>query len=373
MGSSKQTIQQKEEQQMKTRILASAVLSVLLLAALAANVHATEVKITASDGATWDLFGESVAISGDYAVVSAYWDDDAGSDSGSAYIFKRDGTAWTEQAKITASDGAADDYFGASVAISGDYAVVGAGLDDDAGTYSGSAYTFKRDGTVWTQQAKITASDGAAYDYFGGSVAISGDYAVVGASWGDDASTDSGSAYIFKRDGTAWTQQAKIAASDGAAGDRFGSGVAISGDYAVAGAHGDNDAYIFKRDGTGWVEQAKITASDGAADDYFGASVAISGDYAVVGAFWDDDAGQDSGSAYIFKRDGTAWTEQAKITASDGTEDDRFGKSVAISGDYAVVSAYWDDDAGSDSGSAYIFKRDGTGWDTSSSATEPDG
>ena len=347
---------------MKRRILVSAVLSVLLLAALAANVHAAEVKLTASDGATDDWFGRSVAISGDYAVVGAYCDGGAGRDSGSAYIFKRDGTAWTEQAKITASDGAAYDYFGLSIAISGDYAVVGAYGDADAGWGTGSAYIFKRDGTVWTEQAKITASDGAADDRFGASVAISGDYAVVGAYYGDGAVLDSGSAYIFKRDGTAWTEQAKITASDGAAEDYFGASVAISGDYAVVGACWDDDAgpgsgssYIFKRDGTTWTGQAKIIASDGATSDYFGASVAISGDYAVVGAYLDDDAVLDSGSAYIFKRDGTAWIEQAKITASDGAADDRFGRSVAISGDYAVVGAPYDDDRGTNSGSAYIY------------------
>ena len=292
---------------MKRRILASAVLPVLLLAALAANVHAAEVKLTASDGAAGDLFGYSVAISGDYAVVGARSDDDAGSISGSAYIFKHDGTEWTEQAKITASDGAADDWFGHSVAISGDYVVVGAYGTDDAGLSSGSAYIFKRNGTEWTEQAKITAIDGATGDLFGHSVATSGDYVVVGTHGDNDAGSRSGSAYIFKRNGTAWT------------------------------------------------EEAKITASDGAAGDWFGHSVAISGDYAVVGAYKYEDTGYDSGSAYIFKRDGTAWTEQAKITASDGAEDDLFGRSVAISGDYAVVGACYDDDAGSNSGSAYIY------------------
>jgi hypothetical protein len=182
---------------MKRRILVSAVLSVLLLAALAANVHAAEVKLIASDGEAYDWFGYSVAISGDYVVVSAPYDDDAGSGSGSACIFKRDGVAWTEQAKITASDGAAGDCFGVSVAISGDYAVVSAYGDDDAGSGSGSAYIFKRDGTAWTEQAKITASDGEADDYFGWSVAISGDYAVVGAYQNDDAGSYSGSAYIY--------------------------------------------------------------------------------------------------------------------------------------------------------------------------------
>jgi len=357
---------------MKTRILVSSVLAVLLLAALAANVHANEVKITASDGAANDLFGGSVAISGDCVVVGAYMDDGAGRDSGSAYIFERNGDAWTEQAKITASDGARVCYFGFKVAISGDYVVVGAS--------GNSAYIFKRNGDAWTEQAKITASDGKTWDSFGFSVAISGDYAVVGAHRNDDAGTDSGSAYIFKRNGTEWTEQAKITASDGAANDYLGRSVAISGDLAVVGANGDDDAgkytgsaYIFKRDGDSWTEQAKITASDCAADDHFGRNVAISGEYVVVGAHGNDDTGSASGSTYIFKRNETGWTEQDKITASDGAADDNFGISVAISGDLAVVGANGDDDAGSYSGSAYIFKRNGTEWTEQAKITASDG
>jgi len=376
---------------MKRKTLVSAVLSVLLLAALAANVHATEVKLTASDGAERDSFGLSVAISGDYAVVGAHLNDDTGSQSGSAYIFKHDGAAWTEQAKITASDGVAGDFFGVSVAISGDYAVVGAHLNDDTGSQSGSAYIFKRDGTAWIEQDKINASDGAVHDLFGGSVAISGDYAIVGAhkDYGyavmvahkdDGAASYSGSAYIFKRNGTVWTEQAKITANDGTAHDSFGRSVAISGDYAVVGARLEDgagehsgSAYIFKRNGTAWIEQAKITASDGAERDFFGESVAISGDYAVVGAYGDDDTGSQSGSAYIFKRDGTVWAEQAKITASDDAAHDCFGGSVAISGDYAIVGATGNDDAGWHSGSAYIFKRDGTAWTEQAKINASDG
>ncbi|RLG30706.1 hypothetical protein DRO03_03610, partial [Methanosarcinales archaeon] len=158
-----------------------------------------------------------------------------------------------------------------SVSISGDYAIVGAPYDDDNNDTSGSAYIFKRDGTIWSQQAKIIASDGTAWDYFGNSVSISGDYAIVGA-FGGDEHDPSGSAYVFKRDGTIWSQQAKIAPSDGAAGDLFGISVSISDDYVIAGAIHDCDisdysgsAYIWRRDETTWSQQAKITPSDGAA------------------------------------------------------------------------------------------------------------
>ena len=309
-----------------------------------------QAKILASDGADYDAFGIVVCISGDYAIVGAAYDDDKGNDSGSAYIFKRDGTNWSQQAKLTASDGAGGDYFGCSVSISGNYAIVGA--------YD-SAYIFKRDGTTWSQQQKLLASDGSGQ--FGSSVSVSGDCAIVGA-YGDDGRK--GSAYIFKRDGVGWSEQAKILASDGAAWDYFGCSVSISGDYAIVGEIYDDDkgdgsgsAYIFKRDGVGWSQQAKILASDGAAGDQFGWSVSISGDYAIVGAAYDDDKGTNSGSAYIFRRDGTSWIQQAKLTASDGGGGDDFGISVSISGDNAIVGAYADDDEGTNSGSAYIFNK----------------
>jgi len=340
-------------------------------------------KLTASDGAANDYFGDSVSISVDYAIVGAWCDDDKGLDSGSAYIFAPDYlncSDWDQIVKLTASDGAAEDYFGDSVSISGDYAIVGAWGDDDRGLDSGSAYIFKYGGTTWVQQAKLTASDGAVNDCFGQSVSISGGYAIVGADYGDGKVADSGSAYILKYDGTTWSQQAKLTASDGTAGDQFGNSVSISGGYALVGAYNDDDrgtnsgsAYIFKLVGTTWIQQAKLTASDGAAGDSFGWSVSISGDYAIVGSFGDDDKGNASGSAYIFKRDGTTWSEQAKLTASDGAAVDSFGFSVSISGDYAIIGARYDDDKGTDSGSAYVFKHDGTTWSQQAKWNASDG
>ena len=315
--------------------------------------------ITASDGAENDNFGYSVSISGDYAVVSATGDDDNGYNSGSAYIFHRTGTTWLEQAKITASDGADHDSFSRSVSIFGDYAVISAIKDDDNGNSSGSAYIFNRMGTTWSEQAKITASDGAELDQFGYSVSISGNYAIIGANWNDDNGYNSGSAYIFHRTGTTWLEQAKITASDGGDQDYFGNSVSITGDYAVIGADGYNSdsAYIFYRTGTTWLEQAIITASDGADHVNFGNSVSVSGDYVTIGAVWDDENGNHSGSAYIFHRTGTTWLEQTKILASDGAAGNHFGNSVSVSGDYVIIGAVWDDDNGSNSGSAYFFEQ----------------
>jgi PKD repeat protein len=336
-----------------------------------------QAKLLASDGAEGDTFGVSVSIDGDYAIIGAYYDNDNGACSGSAYIFKRSGTTWTEQAKLLASDGAEGDTFGVSVSIDGDYAIIGAHGNDDNGDVSGSAYIFKRSETTWTEQAKLLASDGAEDDIFGVSVSIDGDYAIIGACYDSDNGAFSGSAYIFKRSETTWTEQAKLLASDGAEGDTFGVSVSIDGDYAIIGACYDNDngafsgsAYIFKRSGTTWTEQVKLLASDGAEDDIFGVSVSIDGDYAIIGAF-DDDNGAFSGSAYIFKRSGTTWTEQAKLLASDAAEYDFFGSSVSIDGYYAIIGACYDSDNGAYS--AYIFKRSGTTWTEQAKLLASDG
>jgi hypothetical protein len=338
-----------------------------------------QAKLSAADAAPEDGFGVSVALSGDTAVVGAYRDDDAGSNSGSASIFTRSGSTWTQQAKLTDANGAADDWFGYSVAVSGDTAIVGAQHDDDAGSSSGSAYIFTRSGLTWTQQAKLNAADGATFDNFGWSVALSGDTAIIGAFGDDDAGSNSGSAYIFTRSGSTWTQQAKLTAADAAGGDNFGYSVALSGDTAIVGAYLDDDAgdgsgsaYIFTRSGTTWTQEAKLTGADAAALDYFGGSVALCGDTAIVGAKAADNAGVSSGSAYVFTRSGSIWTQQAKLFATDGASGDSFG-IVALSGDTAIVGASGDDDAGADSGSAYIFTRSGAAWAQQAKLTAADG
>ena len=304
-------------------------------------------KITAPDGVINTYFGGSVAVSDTTIVVGTRFDDENGSDSGAAYIFNTDGTYIT---KIIAPDGAANDYFGHSVAVSDTAIVVGAYLDDDNGDASGSAHIFSTDGTYVT---KITAPDGAANDNFGYSVAVSDTAIVVGARMDDDKGDNSGSAYIFNTDGTYVT---KITAPDGAIGDQFGHSVAVSDTAIVISALFDDDngdasgsAYIFNTDGT---YITKIIAPDGAAGELFGVSVAVSDTKIVVGAYLDDDNGTGSGSAYIFNTDGTYVT---KITAPDGAAGDRFGGSVAVSDTAVVVGAYFDDDNGENSGSAYIW------------------
>ncbi len=340
----------------------------------------SEFKLAANDLEPADYFGYSVSISGDYAIVGAYRDDDGGESSGSAYIFRLEGGDWIEQAKITASDTAAGDFFGYSVSISGDYAIVGAYGDDDNGSSSGSAYIFGLEDGDWIEQAKITASDTAASDYFGRAVSLSEDYAIVGAYGDDDNGSSSGAAYIFGLEDGDWTQQARITARDAAASDYFGRAVSLSGDYAIVGAYGDDDngsssgaAYIFGLEDGDWIQQAKITASDAAASDYFGRAVSISGDHAIVGAYGDDDGGSFSGSAYIFERNDIQWIQQAKITASDAAASDYFGRALSLDGEFAIVGAYLGDNgAGSPSGSVYVFRDDGGQWTEQAKITAND-
>ena len=310
-----------------------------------------EQKINANDAAYQDFFGYSVSISGDYAVVGAHRNDDDGDDTGCAYIFVRDGDEWTEQTKLTADDAEDGDWFGYSVSISGDYAIVGAIKDDDDGEDSGSAYIFVRDGDEWIEQAKLTADDAEHGDNFGISVSISVNYAIIG--------TNNSAAYIFSRRGEEWTQQEKVR--------RWNKlSVSIDGDYAIIGAYdylgGPGLADIFVRDGEDWTRQATLRADDGEYGDGFGHSVSINGDYALIGAYENDDDGENSGSAYIFVRDGDEWIEQAKLTAKDADAGDNFGNSVSLRGRFAVIGAWCNEDGGDYSGSAYIFLRQGDDW-----------
>ncbi len=326
-------------------------------------------KMLASDGAVGDNFGRSISISGDTAVIGAHCDDDNGPDSGSAYVFIRSETTWVQQAKLIAPDGASNDYFGWSVAVDGNTAIIGATGDDDNGASSGSVYAFVRVGSIWSFQQKLVASDGAAGDSFGYSVSLSSDSATVGSPFDADMGSFTGSAYVFVRSGEIWTQQAKILPAGAAAGDYVGDSVFISGDTALIGAPYDSDqgpgsgsAYVFIRSGTLWSQQTKLLASDGQDWDNFGGSVSYSNETALIGAEGDNDNGYDSGSTFVFIRTGTTWTEQAKLLASDGEMYDFFGGTVAFSGDIALIGAAFEDDNGDSAGAAYVYARSGTTW-----------
>jgi hypothetical protein len=328
-------------------------------------------KLVAGDAAAGDSFGYSVAVDGDTVVVGAQTPCAAGDYCGSAYVFVREGTVWTEQQKLVASDPARWDFFGVSVSVSGDTAVVGADQDDcGAGDYCGSAYVFVREGTVWTEQQKLVASDPSPSEYFGHALALSGDTVIVGAYGVECAGPHShcGAAYVFERTGTAWSLQQTLTAIDTDQGDYLGSSVALSGDTAVVGAFGSGcvlsgsacgAAYVFVREGSGWIEQQKLVHSGGSQIDYFGWSVAVSGETAIVGAYFDDGcdvSGDGCGAAYVFGRTGTVWNERQKLTGSDRAARDYFGWSVASSGNTALAGARWGDGTSEDCGAAYVHE-----------------
>jgi len=337
-----------------------------------------DAKLLASDRATADQFGHSVAISGDTIVVGAIGDegDEPGMwDVGSAYVFVGSGSSWTQHAKLRASDGAAWDEFGRSVAISGDTVVVGVPY---ANQHTGSAYVFVEPvpygwGGVLNEDTKLLASDGSVGG-FGASVAISANTIVVGQPGGDGGTGASGAAWVFVGAGSNWTEYTKLSAPDGVSGDRFGSSVGISLGGArgtlLAGATGDDDhgddagsTYTFGWDGSGWSQETKLFAwRDDPTGDRFGFPIAVDGDTAVVGASLSDDNGLGSGSAYVFVWDGSRWTQRAVLLASDGSEGDRFGDAVAISGDTIVVGADFHDGEATDSGQAYVFVKPPDGW-----------
>ena len=324
--------------------------------------------------AQFAVLGERIAIGVDAA--------------GAVYPVTIDPTIVNERAKLLAADGAFDDLFGWSVAVSGTTVVVGAYGDDDQGPTSGSAYVFERPAGGWDgthlDSAKLLASDGAAGNQFGYTVAISGTTVVVGAPYLDDArGADSGSAYVFEKPVGGWAgslvESAKLLASDGAAGDQFGYSVSISGTTAVVGAYLDDDrgddsgsAYVFEKPVGGWAgtvqESAKLLASDAALSELFGYSVSISGTSAVVGAILFN-ASLNFGSAYVFEKPAGGWIgiveESAKLLASDAPAFTYtgFGSAVAISGTTAVVGAFFDEAQSiTDSGSVYVFERPSGGW-----------
>lgn len=338
-----------------------------------------EAKLRASDAAAYDYFGNWVCADGDIAAVGAKRDDcaDGLPDCGSVYVFRFDGSRWIEEAKLTASNAAENDQFGQPVAVSDDVVLAGARLDDceDGSQDCGSVYVYRRNRSGWIEEAKLRASDPAADDRFGARISVDGDVVLVGANGNDceDGSSDCGSAYVYRRRGSHWVEEAKLTAHDAAADDHFGFSASVSGDVALVGTMKDDwgngpsrsgSAYVFRFKGNSWIEEAKLTASDAIDDQGFGCHVSVSGDMSLIGAYRDDDAcpGQPdchSGSAYLYRFNGADWVEEAKLTASDAAAGDEFGIVVSISGEYGLVGAPYDDTAGERTGAGYVFAVDG--------------
>tara|TARA_B100000035_G_C20999134_1_gene554005 strand:- start:100 stop:1326 length:1227 start_codon:yes stop_codon:yes gene_type:complete len=311
-----------------------------------------EVKITASDRTAGDRFGQSVGLGTNKIAVGSPYTDPSGTSSGKVYLYNLSGT---EVGIITASDGASSDLFGHSVAVGSNKIVVGVPGDDDTASTSGSVYVYDLDGT---NEVKINASDAAADDQFGDVVAVGSNRIVVGVYRDDDDGTTSGSAYVYNLDGT---NEVKITGSNSDAGDEFGHSVAVGANKVVIGApkastggKSSGIVYVYDLDGT---NEIMITPSDAANNDNFGNSVGIGTNKIVVGSPSDDDAGTLSGSAYVYNLDGTG---EVKITASDAAAVDKFGETIAIGNNKIVVGAQLNDDDGASSGSVYVYDLDGT-------------
>lgn len=346
-------------------------------------------RLASADAAASDLFGSGVATSADgtVLVVGAYAKTISYGGQGAAYVYTKSGSDWVQAQRLVASDGAAGDLFGWSVACSGDGNVVVAGAYSktvSGNTMRGAAYVFVRSGNSWTQMQKLTASDGAASDCFGLSVATTSDggTVVVGAC---QNLSYRGAAYVFTRSGSTWNQAQKLTASDGSANDYFGTSVASSSDGAtlavgapgktVSGNAARGAVYVFIKSGSSWAQLTELTASDGAASDQFGSSAALAsnGSTLVVGARVSTVSGVSSqGAAYVFTCSGTTWSQAQKLTASDGAANDYFGASVASSSDGAtlVVGAYGKNN---EQGATYVFTKSGGSWSQAQKLTGYDG
>jgi FG-GAP repeat len=309
-------------------------------------------KLLPDDGLPDDRFGFSSDISNGIVAIGAKWVDENGFNSGAAYLL--DASSGAQIAKLLADDGAANDEFGSAIAIDGNYVVVGTFQDSENGPFSGSVYLF--DVSTGDQLFKITPDDGAPQDEFGRSIAIDNGLIAVAALKDDDNGSGSGSAYVFEA--ASGQQIAKLLPDDGAINDRFGSSIAISNGIVAVGAQSDDDhgtnsgsAYLF--DALTGEQIAKLTPDDGIPFVRFGNSIAIDANIVAVGAWWDIENGNKSGSAYLF--DVKTGQQLAKLIPDDGAPMDQFSESIGISDGIVAISARYDDDNGTDSGSIYLF------------------
>ncbi|MCU7959917.1 MAG: VCBS repeat-containing protein [gamma proteobacterium symbiont of Bathyaustriella thionipta] len=330
-----------------------------------------ERKLLASDAASNDELGNAVAISGDTVVIGAPDESHGGIQfhQGAAYVYVRNGNNWVQQAKLIASGGNIEDNFGTSVAIEGNTILVGAPNDDFKGFDSGAVYVFTRIvGSSWMQRTKIVAFDGIGGDQFGNAVALSGSTALIGAYRAQGNFNSSGAAYVFTGSGSSWSQQARLTASDGASQDEFGAALALYGNTLLIGARGDDDngqssgsAYIFTRSNSSWSQRIKLQPSDGKINDQFGTSVSLVDGRAMIGAPGGDQGSLNRGSAYIYGGFGSSWLLQAKLKSLESSLSSQFGRSVSLSDSMALVGGQWQDNS-FPRGAAYLFERNANSW-----------
>ena len=360
-----------------TKMLQSVLVCLLLCVLFAAVGHAAGFKLVAVEEGTRNSHLTS-DINGDTIIIGAH----AG--FGMAKIYVGSGTKWRAQAELTVKpDGGNVERsipaFGWAVALTGphelaspDYAIIGAARDGADESLAGAAYIFVRNRKEWNQQAKLVAADADSADSFGHAVSIDREVAVVGSPGDDDAGISSGSAYIFVRSGTKWKQQVKLTPADLKRSDAFGSAVLVHRNTVLVGApkHTHSDVrftgavYVFERNGDAWQQATKLIADDAAPSDNFGASLAMSGNTIIVGApLTDTDRGKDTGAAYVFVREGGGWQQQAKLGSGDAKKADQFGSGVATSGSIVIVGAKTRDEGEPGSGAAYSFVRVDGRWE----------
>ncbi len=325
----------------------------------------------------YENFGSSVSLSGNFVLIGSKYDNDKGENSGSVYLFELNGSSWTQKIKRLSLNGYKGNLFGHAVALDGDRALVGAwglgkldGLLSDA-TANGSAYVF--DGDQLLQTAFILENDEATGDNFGVSVSLSGNRALIGAYLDDDEGENAGAAYLFELISGEWVIVEKLVADDPMVGDGFGWSVSLDGDRALIGSFIDNGfnstnsaAYIFDSVKGIWSQTTKLIPLDDTDFNKFGVSVSLSNNRALVGAWGSE-------SAYVFDLVSDVWEETQKLQSSDGTFFDNFGRSVSLDGNNILIGAMGDDDNGSASGSAYVFELTGNDWLETHKIKQPDG
>lgn len=333
-------------------------------------------QLTAPLPGVGERFGETVRTDGTRAIVGAYANDALGGDAGMAHVYRLEPSGWVFEASLVAPDGAAQDHFARSAAISGEWALVGSYQDDDLGSNSGSAHLFRRSGALWSHFQKVVAPDGDGSDRFGRVVGLHGDVAVVGAPFDEALAVDCGSAYVYRWDGAIWGFQQKLLPSDGAVNDRFGKQFAVSDELIVTGAsiHGfvgapeAGQGYVYRWNGATWDEEARLAPPLPQTNERMGVSTAVTGspgsEVVVLGASdWDDGGIEDCGAAYVYRRIGGAWTYEGRLVASDRAPQDNFGWTVAIDGDTILVGAPADDaPLANQAGATYVFRRRGAAW-----------
>ena len=331
------------------------------------NAASLYAKVKAADGQAGDFFGAATAVSGDTMVVSAYLDDDYGESSGAAYVYRWNGTGWVEEAKLVPNDPQQKDLFGVSVDVEGDTIAVGSFYDDDMGSHSGSAYVFSKVAGSWVEEAKLIAPDGIEGDLFGFSVAISGDLVAVGAPAIGEPKPRAGKAYVYRRDESGWRLEATLMSNAPEAGAGFGYSLAledvtllVGAVFADVAAVDTGAVYVFRLNAGLWVQEARLAATDGARKDYFGSNVSLSGTTAVVSGWKAGKGG--SGAAYVLSWNGSAWSEEAKLVAGKGGSRTGSIHSVAIEGDIIAVGVPLAQGMAKETGAVVVYNRSGEGW-----------